>query len=463
MSPNMDTNNNIVTIDGPAGSGKSTVAELLAQKLNWAYLDTGAMYRTVTLAAMRCELDMNDLEALEELTRNCDIGFTYEKGNNRVYLGNKEVTDEIRDPNVTAHAKHAASNPAVRALLVEQQQKIAQEVGPLVTEGRDQGTVAFPNAKFKFYLEASPETRAQRRFQQLQQQGRKDVTYPQILADQQKRDQSDAQRQVGPMKPAPDAQIIDTSDLNIEQVVDKLHQIITAETAFTELPQDTRITAPRFYENVRNWYRFTRSTVRNIFRLIYTVKVYGRDNIPETGPVLLVCNHQSFLDPMLIPASIAREVNFMARDTLFKNPIFGRLISSLSAFPVARGQADVTSIKQIIEKLKQDKVVLLFPEGTRTTDGRITKVKSGFDLIARRGKAFAVPVVIEGAFEAWPRNRKLPGTGHHISIMFGKPVSPQQAKDMPRDQLVHWINNELRRMQNQLRQKMNRPPFSYKD
>lgn len=222
----------IITIDGPAGSGKSTIAVKLAQKLKAAYLDTGSMYRAVTLAALEKEVSLDDPEHLIRMVagNSCEIQFARQDNADVVCLNGKDVTQAIRDPQVTAQAHKLASVPEIRDILVAQQRQIAEKVTQdaqynysLVTEGRDQGTVVFPDARFKFYLDATSQCRAMRRWKQL---SRDNITLEEVLKAQQQRDKRDTSRKVSPLKPAPGAIVIDTTDLTIAQTTDKLYDII---------------------------------------------------------------------------------------------------------------------------------------------------------------------------------------------------------------------------------------------
>ncbi len=206
----------IVTIDGPAGAGKSSVARRLAQRLGFCFLDTGAMYRTIALAAMREKLDWADQDAVASLAAQAPIALHED----RVMLGDEDVSEAIRSADVTVNTRHVANNPRARQQLVALQRRLA-EGSDIVTEGRDQGTVAFPQADCKFYLTASSEERARRRMQERQARG-ENVSLDQVLDEQNRRDQEDESRKVGRLKPADDAIVVNTDGLGLEQVVHEL-------------------------------------------------------------------------------------------------------------------------------------------------------------------------------------------------------------------------------------------------
>ena len=210
----------IITIDGPAGAGKSTVARALARRLGFRFLDTGAMYRAVALAGMRRGVDWDQPEELARLARQLDIRVVGE----RILLDGEDATEAIRTSAVTAVTRYAADNPQVRAHLVTLQRAVAGGED-IVTEGRDQGTAVFPEAQCKFFLTASPEERAGRRLRDLELQG-ESATLEEVLAAQQRRDREDATRPVGPLVPAVDATEVGTDGLSVDEVVDRLEALV---------------------------------------------------------------------------------------------------------------------------------------------------------------------------------------------------------------------------------------------
>jgi len=215
----------IITIDGPAGSGKSTVSKMLARKIDAEFLDTGAMYRAVTLAAMNKHADLSDENSLLAVLNETDFEFQVENHLLKVIIDGKNATEAIRTPDVTANVKYIASASGIRSELVRLQQKMAAKLGCVVTEGRDQGTVAFPNADYKFFLIADVSERARRRHAELIEKGL-DAQIEKIESDIAKRDDSDINRTDGPLIAAEDATEIDSSNLDAEGVVQAMLKYI---------------------------------------------------------------------------------------------------------------------------------------------------------------------------------------------------------------------------------------------
>ncbi|MBI5723302.1 MAG: (d)CMP kinase [Planctomycetes bacterium] len=217
----------IITIDGPAGSGKSTAARKLAAELGIDFLDTGATYRAVTLRAMKLGADMEDSKALVQIARQADISFRRQGRSLKVLLDGQDVSEAIRTEDVSRNSYYIARADGCRQVLVELQRRLGRQMGNFVSEGRDQGSVVFPDADFKIYLDASPDVRAQRRFDEAAARGEK-VEYAKVLEDIMQRDRRDQSRATGPLVRPAGAIVVDTSGMTIEQVVARLLSIVRA-------------------------------------------------------------------------------------------------------------------------------------------------------------------------------------------------------------------------------------------
>lgn len=210
----------IVTIDGPAGAGKSSAARKLAERLGFRFLDTGAMYRAVTFEAKRRQIDWHDNDALARISAELELVLT----DDRVLIGGEDVTTEIRSFDITTHTRYAADSEAVRNQMVRLQREIAA-VGNFVTEGRDQATVVFPDAECKIYLTASDEVRARRRYEDLISRG-ENVSLEEVIRNQQERDRRDRQREFGGLRKVEDSIEVSTDGMSPEEVVDTLESIV---------------------------------------------------------------------------------------------------------------------------------------------------------------------------------------------------------------------------------------------
>ncbi len=208
----------IVTIDGPSGAGKSTITKQLAAELLFTYLDTGAMYRAVGLKIHRTGTNLDDRNGLQKLLDTIDLRLVPDGDGTRVLLNNEDVSEAIRTPEMSMIASRVSADKLVREKLTLLQRNVGQK-GSIVAEGRDMGTVVFPKANHKFFLDASPEERARRRQKQLAEQGQ-EVDYKETLEQIIKRDKDDSSRALSPLKPAEDAIIIDSSEMTIDEVVD---------------------------------------------------------------------------------------------------------------------------------------------------------------------------------------------------------------------------------------------------
>lgn len=216
--------NTVVTIDGPAGSGKSTTSFIVAKRLGFLYLDTGAMYRAVALAAHRNGIDSTDQRGLEDLLKSLRLRWNTDNTPPSLYLDSEDISHAIRDPEIDILSSKMSTLPRVREAMTELQRTMSAQAD-LVAEGRDMGTVVFPHAQHKFYLTASPEVRIQRRYLERMERG-KAVSRSTVEAELLKRDTQDCSRSFAPLRPAEDARIIDSSDLTAEEVAEKMLEFL---------------------------------------------------------------------------------------------------------------------------------------------------------------------------------------------------------------------------------------------
>lgn len=210
-----------IAIDGPAGAGKSTIAKLLAEKLNYVYIDTGAMYRAVTYLFFQKEQSFDE-QKISEIAKNLNVEFKNIDSKNTVWIDKKNISNDIRSTLVTAKVSKVAAISAVRSYLVEKQRCLGEK-GNVILDGRDIGTVVFPNADFKIYLNASVEIRAKRRFDELKD---KNISYDELKSEIEQRDKFDSEREISPLCKAKDAIEIDSSNLTINEVVNKIYNLV---------------------------------------------------------------------------------------------------------------------------------------------------------------------------------------------------------------------------------------------
>lgn len=393
----------IVAIDGPAGSGKSTISKKVAHHLKYFYLDTGAMYRAVTLAILKQKVDIHNPEAVLSVAQKLAIKLSYKRGRVKVFLDGEDVSEEIRLPYVTNEVKHVAKLPKVRDILVRLQRHIAGNQS-VVLEGRDTTTVVFPHADVKIYLDGSQEERARRRFIELQEKGIS-VTFEEILEDQRKRDESDFNREVGALKKAQDAHIIDTSGMGIEEVVQAVLKIV----------KQTKTEFSLFYAIAGLFCVF-------IIKLLFRAKVYGKENIPISGGFILASNHASHIDPMIVGGGARRQLHYLARENLFTvNRFMGWLLRNCNAHPIRRGEADRKALGLAEKLLKKRCGILLFPEGTRSLDGTIGDAKAGVGFLACRTGYPVVPAYVHNSQKALRKgSKKIEFV--KVTVIYGEPM-----------------------------------------
>ena len=393
----------VITIDGPAGAGKSTAARLLAERLGYTLVPTGAMYRALALSVIRAGIPARDGEELR--AHLAPRAVVVRAG--RVYLDGEDVSDAIRTQEVGQVTSSITTLASVREKVTPLQREMAT-AGGAVLEGRDTGTVVCPDAEVKFFLTASLEARARRRQAELSA-ARTPAPLDAITAELRARDTQDETRALAPLRKAADAIEVDTSDLGVEQVVGRLLQTIADRRG------GATVSAPP----VNRLYTILKVPSVAIARTMFRLESRDRENVPPAGPVLLVANHSSVLDPPLIGSATDRQLSFLAKAELFDLPLFGGLIRRLNARPIRREGADPSALRTAMRVLEDGGALLIFPEGTRGEEGIIRSAKTGAGMLAVLSGAAVVPVFIQGSGRAWPRGRTLPRPAK-VTVTFGK-------------------------------------------
>lgn len=207
------------------------------------------------------------------------------------------------------------------------------------------------------------------------------------------------------------------------------------------------------------WYRIWRGIFQVSFVGAWKVEVFNRHYEPAEGAALYLCNHQSYLDPPLMGMALRRPMNYMARDSLFRAPVFKQLMASWNAFPVRRASADTRALKEGLRRLRRGEQLVVFPESTRTRDGRIGPFLPGAALLARRAADWIVPVLIDGAFECWPRTQRLPRPGR-IVVVYGRPMSRAEVGGLEAKQFIDLVRRRIIALQADIRRRLGRPPLS---
>jgi 1-acyl-sn-glycerol-3-phosphate acyltransferase len=277
------------------------------------------------------------------------------------------------------------------------------------------GSVVFPRASIKIFLTARPEIRAERRLAELKEKRPdevKNTNHQQMVEELMRRDQIDSSRTLAPLKCPPDAYVIDTSMLSVDEVVARIIEYKTKKIIW---PVWTHLTKMRWM------YRLTLFISWLVGKLFYRLKIYGLEHYYPRGAII-AANHTSFLDPPIVSVSWPEEVHFLARETLFRNKVFGAFIRNINSHPVSGDVGDIGVIKTICALLSEGKKVVLFPEGTRSRDGELQPLKPGIAMLVARTQTAIIPVYIDGAYRAWSRKRKLPKPFGKVTCIFGSPI-----------------------------------------
>lgn len=397
-------------LDGPSGAGKSTIAKALAKRFGFVYVDTGALYRSIGLYVVTNGADTTSADEVVPLLNDIKVELKYVDGSQRVILNGEDVSDKIRTPEISMAASNVSAIPAVRDFLLDLQRNIAAK-NDIIMDGRDIGTVILPNADVKIFMTASAEERARRRCDELRAKGQ-DVNYDDILRDINQRDYNDSHRETAPLIKADDAIEIDTTSMSIDEVVERISEIIGEEMKEENEPFRV-IPAYRRY-----LYSILRFLVAVIFKIAFNVKYEGKENVPQCGSVILAGNHRTWFDPILIAIKVKYISAYMAKSELFDIPVLNLAIKAVHGFPTRRNSADASALGRAIKYIKNGYNLTIFPEGTRSKDGKIGRAKSGVAYIASKCGVPVYPVGISYKGHLCFRRK--------ITVRFGKPIMPEE-------------------------------------
>jgi len=392
----------VIAIDGTAGSGKTTICLKLAYLLNYTPVLTGKLYRGIGAYIKRHNLKP---EEIKEKIKDLKIEYKFEKNVPKIFVNGEDLTSELSDPEVEKITSKIAEFKEVRSFLYNVQREFVERKG-VIMEGRDIGTVIAPDADLKIYMDADIKIRAERRLKDFKEKG-KNVNYETVLKELEKRDKRDKERVNAPLKKAKDAYFIDTTNKTIDEVVYEILKL-AYEKIYTS-------------KDKLRW-RIAYVIVYPIIKWLFGMKIKGRENILKRGPCIITPNHVTFWDPPFVGFAVKRECYFLAKIDLFvTNPLFAWLIRTFNAIPIRRGAGAISAYERAEELLKEGKVVIIFPEGTRSKTGKLLPFKKGAASLACKVRVPVYPVYIENVKEGplkWIIRKK------RLRITIDKPLLP---------------------------------------
>ena len=418
----------IVAIDGPAGTGKGTVTEILSKKFKLVNIDTGATYRCVTLDMINKGVKLEELDKINEILENIQIELKRENNKQVVLLNGEDVTEKIRSKEVSELVSQVSSIKEVRLSMVKLQRKMAEGKN-VIMEGRDIGTYVFPGADVKIYLDADLEERAKRRLLQNKEKGIK-MTYAEILENIKKRDENDRSKKIGALKVAKDAEVVDSTQMSINQVVREISEIIRNKKAKMKLEK-------KIYKirKENGWKKFVRKTIKGflslVYRIAFRVKISGE--VPKEGAYILCCNHINYFDAAAIVLFNKRKVNFVAKEDLFEYEALRWLGHLFDAIPIKRDMQDIEAMKRCLKVLKNGELLGIFPEGTRKGMEKNVKAKNGAAFMAIKSKAKVIPIGIHGTFKPFSK----------VYVNYGQPIDLSQYDKEQLDEATDKIMQDI--------------------
>ena len=419
-----------IAMDGPVGAGKSSVANDVAKALGILHLDTGAMYRAFAWYALQKGVSVEEEAALVALTKEMMPEVAYVDGAQRTFIAGQDVTELIRTPEISMATSTISRYSGVRKAMVARQQELAKTQDVLL-DGRDIGTVVLPDATLKIYLTAAPEARAQRRYDEMIRKGQ-ETTYEEVLADVIARDEQDMNREVDPLRPAEDAQIVDSTDMNQQQVVENILMRVNMKKG--KKPAKSGKWLPL--------YRCGLAVVRPLMKVLFPVTFHHTENLQQDAPAIIISNHTSMLDPVIMAMACHRyHIRFMGKKELVSNPVFNWFFKKLDMIAVDRHNTDMAAIRSSMKVLASGEMLGIFPEGTRHKEGVMEDLESGIALIALRSKAPLLPVYLTDKPRLFRRIHAYCGTVIPVSPIAKDGVNKQNC-----DKLLEIITSRYREM-----------------
>jgi cytidylate kinase len=408
---------NIIAIDGPAASGKSTVGQRLAEELGYLYFDTGVMYRALTWVVLQRQIAVEDPARISALAEQLDIdvrppsqvdGRAYD-----VWVDGEDITWEIRSPAVDANVSLVSEYVGVRQALSAKQRTIGLR-GKVVMVGRDIGTVVLPEADLKIYLEASIEERARRRHRELVARG-ENSSYENTLEAMRRRDNIDSTRAIAPLRPAADAIILDSDQLSIDQVLEKVRGMVPLDKPNPDMAEVYTVQRrARFFRWVM------RPIFRGIFHILGPVKITGRENVPRRGAYLIAINHISLFEAPFIVAFWPVAVEAVGAADIWERPGQSTLVKYYGGIPLHRGVFDRHVMETLLKVLRSGRPLLISPEGARSHIPGMCRAEPGIAYLVEKADVPVVPVGIVGTTDDY-LERGLHGKRPLLEMHIGKP------------------------------------------
>jgi cytidylate kinase len=439
-----------VTIDGPSASGKSTVAKALSKSLGFTHLDTGAIYRAIALFYRDKQLLTADDSEQESCLSSFSYYFLGEGDKRKHFIGSTDVTEEIRSREI-AHIASLLSTKVFIRDFATHLQRVFAEGENIVVEGRDTGSVVFPSAEIKIFLEADVEERAKRRFDFLKgKKGSEGLTIEDVITDLTNRDERDMTREVSPLICPKEAIRIDTTELGVKDIVDSLVSIIK-KYPHAKSPHK------------KYWFSYkgkkcsllyfpVKGFFYSYFKIFHRFKVFGLEHFEINCPGIIACNHVSFMDPPMLGCGSPQVIYALARKSLFKSRFISYILQKLNTYPLSGDSNDKAMMKQVVTLLLKGEKVLIFPEGSRSDDGKVHPLKQGLCLLAEKGNARVFPAAVVGPEKALPKGKKFPRLFTPLILAFGPSISYAEIiknfddKKLGREAFLKKVQSEIEKL-----------------